>query len=120
MNIQPTTYTSDKPDALFAGDFNNYPASTSGKLAVGQTGALKRGTALKRTAADTYAVVLAAEDVVHAVLAEDVTAGDNVKVTVYQKGQFNRNAVIFPATKTYADYALKSADFSIYFENSIK
>lgn len=114
-----TTYTSPKPDSLFAGGFKDYPAPSSGKIGASVTGELKRGTALKRTAAGVYVPVLAADTAVHAVLADDVTAAENVKIAVYQKGQFNKNAVIFPATKTSADFALGSAQYGIYFENSV-
>lgn len=114
------TYTSKKPDALFAGGYKDYPAATAGKIGTGVTGALVRGTALKRTAEGVYAPVVAEDTSVHAVLAEDVTAAENVKISVYQKGQFNKNAVIFPATKTSADYALGSAQYGIYFENSVE
>ena len=120
MGTQPTIYNSEKPDALFAGGYADYPATTSGLLDAVATGTLLRGTALKRVGVDTFSPVLAAEDVVHAVLAADFEAGEGVSIAVYQKGQFNRNAVIFPTGKTFADYALKSADFGIYFENSIK
>lgn len=88
-----------KPDSLFAG--NEFPAMKAGiGLKAGQ-GVLKRGSLIIK-GADRAGRIAGAADVegkVFGILTDDFDTGteisaDNIPATVYQTGEFNREAVI--------------------------
>lgn len=121
-----------KPDSLFAG--NEFPALKEGiGLKAGQ-GVLKRGSLIIKTSDDVYYIVGTTQTTgsgetgkteeikgsIFGILTDDFDTGedataDNIPATVYQTGEFNREAIIVSGKdKTVKDYEDDMKNVGIY------
>lgn len=124
-----------KPDSLFAG--NEFPVLKEGiGLKAGQ-GVLKRGSLIIKTSDDVYYIAGMTQTTgsgetekteeikgsIFGILTDDFDTGedisaDNIPATVYQTGEFNREAIIVSGEeKTAKDYEDDMKIAGIYLRN---
>lgn len=121
-----------KPDSLFAG--NEFPALKEGIGLKAGHGVLKRGSLIIKTSDDVYYIAGTTQTTgsgetekteeikgsIFGILTDDFDTGedasaDNIPATVYQTGEFNREAIIVSGKdKTAKDYEDDMKNVGIY------
>lgn len=121
MSLAKRVYTEATGDSLFAATGVKSIPADGYVLPTALTTKLKRGQALKQGAtARELTPVETADDQVVAILADDTDAALSKGIAVYEEGEFNRYAVMFAETTTFADFEVKARMKGIYFKDVVK